>query len=163
MSDDLPEESMADVVRGVVRDVVRYELNDRTSLRKNGHTTKQYLSKVITPERVLLLAMTAFTASYALGGEVRDIKAGIADTRTTKAAVEKLREQQLDMQEQIESTARLLAEQQQALNVLTGRVGGVDERLKLSVTRGEFQSAIQQQIVPRLTRIERSMPGTSPR
>lgn len=143
-----------------IREVMRHELEDRASIKKNGHTWAQYLGKLITPERIALAVMTAFTVGGYFTDAKRDLREATSQAKTATdlartaskaadAASDTLTQTRLDL-------AAVIAD----LHTQAGFNTDMSNKLAMSVTRFEFQSAIRQQIMPRLERIERRLDGT---
>lgn len=146
---------------------LRDELDDRMSFRKNGHTWLEWSTKVFTPERLIWAAFVSAGFLFGLGGQVRDFSESIAAFKKTEP---QLVQQQQVLEGQIEQTAKLLQQQQEVMMRVTDQLGNtptkqevadLNDRIRLSVTRQEFKAALEQQILPRLTRIERAQqPGS---
>lgn len=126
-------------------------LDSRSGLRglkKNGHTWAEWLLQNLSLERMLLLVI----AIYTIGGNVADAQHDI------KEAVQKAE----DAIERVERAGQTLAEAQRkheevvsTQERLATELAAVKDGIAQAVKRGEFRSAIQQQILPRLERIER--------
>lgn len=156
MSED--RRKITDRDKEVIADIVRAELVDRWSLKKNGHSWVEWLEKVFTPERILMLIVLGFTVSYSAGGKVRDIlveldqaarlakvasdKADLAATKAEAAA-----QTNDDLQMEI-----LNLQQQVAIAQKTQDSFRNDVRSKLAVivTRQEFNTAMKTVIEPRI-------------
>lgn len=149
----------AEFIRATVADALR---NER-SLKKNGDTWWEYVSKVITPERVLLVAVLVFN----VGGRVQKFDTDLALQREQTRAMQERTQVMATQHEHInlqladvaglqKMQASLFVEQREQLSALAKLVGGLNAAQKLAVSRGEFNDAIQRQIVPRLDRLERS-------
>lgn len=149
-----------------IREIMRKEIEESRSLRKNGSTWRSWLVKLFTPERVLLAVILVFQ----FGGNVADArrrlneasrlaseaaeKAGLVAKQAdaAAAAVESARVQIDGAQEQLRGVSVALEKQSQFNRDL-------DERIRRDVTRSEFMSVVQQQILPRLQRIEDEVRG----
>lgn len=149
----------------VVHQIVRQSLDDRMSFRKGGTPWSEYLFRLATPERVLLAGLTVIMWTFTLGGELRDFRQTVVDARKAAVLAHELRAQQDEVLEQLAAGSRLIAEQHRAIEQMQTRldtlatkaeIADVSERMKESITRGEFQRTINSQIVPRLARIEQS-------
>lgn len=152
---------------------VRHELEDRASFKKNGHTWKEWLAKVATPERVGLTILAILGMAYTFGGDVRAArkqlqeaaeKADIASTKAdlaaskSEAAASKAEASTLtqgELKEQIAVLQQQVAESRQANEAFRR---DVRSKLSVSVTRGEFSEAVERRIIPRLDRIEKAQP-----
>lgn len=146
-------------LESVIRKAVRYEFDSR-GLRKNGETWKAYVARQITPERLGLLALLIFN----LGGGVRDAQEQLrraavqAQTASTKADTAS---QRADSTAQaLDATRRQLDQMAADLKRQSDANRDVQDRIAMSVTRSEFASAIAQQVLPRLERIERRLDTT---
>lgn len=146
---------------------LRDELDDRQSFRKNGHTWKEWSTKVFTAKDVVYWLLISVSFVFALGGEARSLKESIATFNETEPKLVEqqkvLAEQQEEFGDQIAKTAALLKQQQAMIAAVTEQTAAtkqgladVNDRIRLNVSRQEFKSALEQQILPRLTRIERA-------
>jgi hypothetical protein len=153
-------QTLEDRIAGVVKHV----LEDQSSLKKNGHTWAEWLGKVVTPERVMLLGLTLFS----LGGRLSDAQRELAvatkqasDAIDTAAAASK---QAMVAAQQVAATTQTLSEVRKDIDAITKALKSAEAsrvemggRVQLAVTRGEFQRVVNQQLIPRLERIERRM------
>lgn len=147
-----------------IAEVVRLALGQHFSVKKNGDTWAQYLGKVVTPDRLLLAAVLVFQ----FGGQFQQARAQLdglvtdrQDVATQLAGARELLEKQQAAQSQQAATLNLLRSQTDALmaesekfRVLSTRLA---DQVRGSVTRNEFNTTVQQQLLPRLERIERTI------
>jgi hypothetical protein len=142
-------------VKKAVREVVKYELDSRSKPFKNGEAWSMWLWRTITPERVGLGVLLLFQ----LGGGYSDVKHALEDAATkAKAAVETSNE----TAKKADAIAVSLADTNKKLEDATKRIeehtqldADIKDRVMQSPTRSEFQAALNQQILPRLERIEK--------
>lgn len=158
MPHTLPDHKTATV--GDIRELLRAS----ASFRKNGESWREYwFTKWITPQNICVLVMAAVT----IGGRVQRIEGGVDDaTKVAARAAEvaaKAAESQAQLLQEIGRLSRTvdaqqsLIEKQRELYATKDDVTSVRERVRLSVTRNEFQEAIFRGVVPRLDRIEKSV------
>lgn len=141
--------------------VVRTTAAQQSSLRKDGDTWPEYLVRVVTPERLGILAILVFQ----FGGQFQQFTTDVRDLKLAKATVE---EQLKASRETLDKTHETLMLQAATLNRLesqTTRLTTENEKtqglslrltdqIRGAVTRSEFNAAINQGILPRLDRIE---------
>jgi hypothetical protein len=151
--DDLASERLVTVLRKIVHD----EVKTRTSSwpKKNGDGLLGYIGRLVTPERIML----AIVLVYQLGGRVQQFTTNIS---TLEAKNQQLAAQIADVNANVErlghaqqAAAGLAEKQDVAITDLKARAVALNQRLALTVTRGEFREAIEQRILPRLDRIEK--------
>jgi len=131
-------------------------LDHQFSLRKNGDTWPSYLTKIATPERLMLAVLLV----WQFGGEFRDLQRQVEALATTKAEVEAIA---IAMQTQIEEHRVITAEYKGTVDqlmtenaTLAATAKGLNEQVSLTITRGEFNRVVQLQIIPRLEKIEKA-------
>ncbi len=134
-------------------------LNERQSIRKNGDTWPDYFTKVITPGRVMWIVLAAVyvvQAIWVAGTQFRDVQVRLEASDATADIVKGLEE---NTKKQGELTAEL-AGTIEALMVenaaLASTAKGLNDRVMLTITRGEFQRVVQLQLIPRLEKIEKA-------
>ncbi len=139
-----------------LREIIRHELGDRASLKKNGHTWGQYLGKLVTPERVML----AILAVFSFGGRVQEMQAGVAEAVKVAAQAKEVQTRLLkeisSLRDTVDEQKSVIADQQMS-HATKSDVVAVSDRIRLNVTRREFEEAIYRGLVPRLDRIEQSV------
>lgn len=140
-----------------MKKIVHDEVKARTSSwpKKNGDGLLGYLGRLITPERIAL----AFLLAYQVGGRVQEITTEMRGFEQKNAL---LATQVADVNANVErlghaqqAAAGLAVKQDAAITDLKARTVALNQRLSLTVTRGEFQEAVEQRILPRLDRIEK--------
>lgn len=151
--DATPEMTVLD---GLIRKAVRYEFEAR-GLRKNGESWKAYALRQITPERIGLIALLIFQ----FGGGVRDARQQLKDATAQSVAASAKADAASD---KADTVAKALEQTQVKVDRAVEEINRQGEMAKdlkdsvaMSVKRPEFQSAIQQQVLPRLARIEQWM------
>ncbi|HEX8030266.1 MAG TPA: hypothetical protein VF491_17450 [Vicinamibacterales bacterium] len=144
-------------------DAMRYEMASQASLVKNGETWAGYVRRLFTPERVVLGAWIVITLTYQAGGTARELKQAM-DVAVAKS-VEASEKANLASRE-AETTSRQLKDTQAQIEIATSHLSNLDEvvvdlknGVAMAVKRPEFRSAIEQEIKPRLDRIERKQEG----
>lgn len=150
---------------GQVEEMVKHALENYFSVKKNGDTWKQYVVKVVTPDRILLLALLVYTA----GGQVQLFKLQVngllereKNVVTQQKAITAQQEQQRVLQSEQARTIQTLKQETETLMNENEKFHSLSTRLNDQirgyVTRSEFNSVIRQQILPRLDRIEKKVP-----
>ncbi len=143
---------------------VREGIDSHFSMRKNGESWRDYLVKVITPDRILMAALLV----YQVGGQVQLFKLqvnGLVDReKNLIVQQENLNKQQTAQRElQVEQSRTIerlrtetdtLMEENAKFRQISVRL---TDQIKGSMTRSEFNSTVRQQILPRLERIERQV------
>jgi hypothetical protein len=129
----------------------------RGSLRKNGESWKVYLGKVFTIDRILLLTVLI----YQFGGQVQSFKTEQANVVQSQTTIAKQHEAVLSQMraasELQQDTGQVVLELMAETDRLSKVSRTLEDRMNRTVTRSEFQSAIQQRLIPRLERIEQSL------
>jgi len=131
-------------------------IDHRQSVKKNGDRLPAYLSRVITPGRimwVLLAVMNVIQLTWFAGGKFRDVQIRLEASDQTAAIVKGLEEntqKQGQLTAELAGTVEDLMKQNAAL-ATTAR--GLDDRM--AVLRGDFNRTVQLQIIPRLEKIEK--------
>jgi septal ring factor EnvC (AmiA/AmiB activator) len=140
-----------------IRDLLRHELQAQQSYRKNGHTWGTYLTKLVTPERLML----AFLVVYQFGGQVQTIRQQLAYVTTRDREVTA---QQAELTKQLQAYESLARAQEETVlelmsqtDALRTTTAALDDRINRTMTRGEFNAALTQRVLPRLDRIERRL------
>lgn len=143
------------------RSMVHQELNDREglrALRKNGDTWPEWLMKHLTIQNIAIAVLLI----YQLGGRVVRYDDAV---ETARIAAETARVAATAVQKQEQLSSEFLGDLNRLDGLLerhsaqlkaqedTNRL--LSEQVRLNVTRGEFQRVVQQQLVPRLERIEK--------
>lgn len=148
-----------DRVEQYLEEIVREQESQkhRGSLRKNGESWKAYLGKVFTVDRILLLIVLI----YQFGGQVQSFKTEQANVVQSQATIAKQHEavlQQMRTASELqEETGQVVLELMSETDRLSKVSRTLEDRMNRTVTRAEFQSAIQQRLIPRLERIEKSL------
>ena len=148
-----------------IRTVVREENEYRSTLKKNGHSWRDYFWKLATPERIMLVVIAIFT----FGGRVRDAQVELkqASTKAYSAATMAAKAS-ADAAQAPVAAADATAAARDATSHLVQIKTSLDEsikkqndfnsdisdRVRRNVTRSEFESALKQIILPRLDSIE---------
>jgi len=130
------------------------ELSHQRSLRKNGESWPAYVGKIVTPERVMLAVMLI----WQFGGEWRDLKVKVDENI---AAVQHKADQVDALAESVrlrEETAKQLSIDTKATtDDLKAEMVSLTERVNRTITRAEFNAAINNGVVPRLASIEKQL------
>lgn len=147
-----------DELKTIVNDAVETALEHRAKLGKNGETWTGYLRRLITPERIGLTVLLI----YQLGGNVRDVQNKLETT--TRAAIDATQKAEAASRKADESAEAIRAarvELAATITDITTRLqqqatqdADLRDRVSRGVTRTEFTSTVEQQILPRLARIE---------
>jgi hypothetical protein len=140
---------------------LRAILEDRASLKKNGHTWGQYLGKWVTPQNVLIVAMAVFT----VGGRVQEVQTGVAAAIAAADAAMAATEAQEKLARELSARTQAVDEQLDKIERNQGDYAtkvdteAVKKLIKDSVSRREWRELIdiQQQANQRLARIEKSI------
>jgi hypothetical protein len=130
------------------------DLAHQNSLKKNGESWPAYIGKIVTPERAMLAVMMV----WQFGGEWRDMKVKVdeqlvqVDTlaATVRAREETAKQLALDTQATTDDLRSDMAE-------LSKATKGLEDRVSRTITRSEFNAAINTGIVPRLASIEKRL------
>lgn len=145
---------MNDADLKAIEQVVNHVFTERTSFKKNGGTWKQWAGKVVTIERAALAVVSAGVIVFTAGGNFQAARRDLADAVTKSTAAS----------EENKKTAALIVDVKSEIADLTKTMrvqatlnATFDQQLKLGVTRPEFFAVIQQQVLPRLERIERRL------
>lgn len=132
-------------------------IKHRGSLLKNGDSWKDYLGKVFTVDRILLLILLI----YQFGGQVATFNRERSDVLQSQASLTKQHDTVL---QQMKAAQELQSDTGEAVLTLyreTDRLAKVsrqlEDRMNRTVTRSEFQSTVQQRLLPRLERIEKAL------
>lgn len=149
-----------------VRSAVKYALDSRFQLGKNGEGWKDYVGRLVTPERLGL----AILLVYQLGGGVNEARQAI-QAAAAQAVIASARADQASQKADIasqkaDSAAAALLSSQQQIDTLVAdmhqhaeRDAELKESVSQRVTRSDFKQAIEQELKPRLDRIERQTWG----
>jgi hypothetical protein len=149
-----------------IGEIFAHTLADRSSLKKNGHTWREWVVKVFTPERLVLIFVAIISMAYSFGGDIRAARtqlttaAAKADVASTKAELAAAKSEaaavtNVELQQQLQGVIHTLQEQKAQQATFNAQI---NDRVALAVTRAEFRSAVTQQILPRLERIEKAQP-----
>lgn len=140
----------------LIRQAVRYEFDAR-GLKKNGESWKTYAVRQVTPERLCLLALLIFQ----FGGGVRDarlqLEQATAQSVTASAKADAAGDKATAVAKDLEQTQQKVEHVAEDITRQAETIRDLKDGVALGVKRPEFQSAIQQQILPRLARIEQWM------
>lgn len=134
-------------------------LKHQQSLTKNGEPWADYLTKLITPGRIMwtfLAIGNAIQLIWLLGVQYRDVQVRLEASDQTAAIVKGLEE---NTQKQDALTTELAGTVQALMNenaALATTAKGLNDRVSLTITRGEFNRVMQLQIIPRLEKIEKA-------
>lgn len=142
-----------------LRQVVDQALADRSSLRKNGHTNREWLKQAITVDKSTLQIIAALvTAIWFFGGEWRDYQRTVAEVRSVISRESTIVAQHADLQKKMVDALALM-EEQRMVNVAVERaLAQMESRIETVPTRGEWQTMIRQQLVPLRERLDRVTP-----
>lgn len=151
-----------------IESAVQHVMADRSSLKKNGHTWPQWFGKVLTVDRIILVLIAVGSFVFSAGGQINQARrelrsaadqataasgtAAVAAAKSEDAAVKSqaATNQMLQMRQELTSVIDAMKKQQAISDDLNARVA-------LSVTRTEFRAALNQQVLPRLERIEQKV------
>jgi hypothetical protein len=129
------------------------------SLKKNGESLPEWLLKVITPGRIMwfLLAVSQLVQlTWIAGGKFRDVQVRLEASDQTASIVKGL-EENTKKQDVITTELAGTVEELMAQNAaLAATARGLNDRVSLTITRAEFNRAMQLQIIPRLEKIEKA-------
>jgi len=130
------------------------ELSHQRSLRKNGESWPAYVGKIVTPERVMLAVMLI----WQFGGEWRDMKVkvddGIAKVTEKSEQVDALAE---TVRLREETAKQLAIDTRGTTDELKAEMAALTDRVNRTITRNEFNAAINNGVVPRLASIEKQL------
>jgi septal ring factor EnvC (AmiA/AmiB activator) len=157
MANSPPHDHLPSDVSDQIRELLRHELQAMVSLRKNGGTWGDYVTKIVTPERIMLVVLLV----YQFGGQVQQIKQQL---EYVTARDQEVTAQQEELTQQLAAARSLFTAQEETVlelmahtDTLRTTTAGLDDRINRTVTRAEFKEALDQRILPRLERIERRM------
>lgn len=129
----------------------------RNSLIKNGETWWQYIGKVFTVDRILLLIVLI----YQIGGRVQYYTSRLDDVQKQQELVAKQHEAVVEQMRNTLTLQQQLAEAVEIQKSETARLSQVsrqlNDRISLTVTRREFERALAERISQPLNRIERAI------
>lgn len=159
-------------MRALIDDV----LNERVGLRsltKNGHSVSEWLSKALTPERLFLLVIMIVQFAYVFGGRVQryDQTTGLVEEQQRRTTV--MQEQHERINQQIRDIVALQKMQMDQLSLHTDALTAARELAERAVrqnadlqaninarpTRRDLNAITNQQLLPRLDRIEQKVDG----
>ncbi len=144
--------------------IVAEQIGKHFSVIKNGETWREYLGKVFSPQNLILITIFVFN----VGGAVRDYQAQLSgatnDVKALGQQVAAAKEQIAALQNinvaQTDTLDRLILER----NELSSQVKQFkeaslqfDDRLRRTVTRQDFDAALNLRVLPRLERMERAL------
>lgn len=167
-SEEALTERLAPIVAAEVDRVVNHVMADRASLKKNGHTWPQWFGKVLTVDRLILVAVAVFSFVFNFGGQISDARRELktaaqqATTASQVAAVAASKSEDAAQKSQ-DATAEMLKMRTELTDVIAAMKkqqavsDGLNERISLNVSRNEFRAALTQQVLPRLERIEKKV------
>lgn len=117
------------------------------SLKKNGESWPVFITRQITFDRIILIGLAVF----ALGRTVQQY-----DEKVTQAinAAAIITEQQRQTANELKILREQVAQQADQLQRASEQVKMFEDALRLTVQRTEFRSTVDQQILPRLNRME---------
>ena len=144
----MTDQELRDAVRGAVHE----EMRASRSIRKNGETVPAwFFGKVLTLDRMIWVGLLL----YALGGKAVMISEDTKDAITTAAAATKATEELSDKVDELSVYVMDQAANRSAENEQTrATVAAMNQRVTATVTRGELRTLVNQEILPRLQRIE---------
>lgn len=140
-----------------VREAVRYEFAQSRRVTKNGESWKEYLFRQFTVDRAAMLAILLVQ----FGGGWRDAQESLK--KATDQAVEAVRLATVATQKADETAQTIALMHAQLATVADDHKRAeaeredIRDRMARSVTRAEFSSALAQQVLPRLERIEQRL------
>lgn len=143
--------------RREMRAIVHDELRAAASIKKNGDTVPNWVfSKLFTIDRMLMIVVLGFT----VGGKTVSLTSDTALAMKQAAAatdVTRMLNARVEMlSEQIAQTAET-ADRIDQTKATRADVSALEERLRVTVTRGELHDTVQKEILPRLVRIEQKV------
>ena len=152
----MPDRRHTDEQLVQIRALLREELKGRNSWIKNGDTWPQYVARILSGPNLLMLGtfvLSAVTFIFVLGGRAVKLETAAQEALTTAKATALTNAR---LSEELAQMRTIIGQQAKALEgAPTPRsIADLEARIRMAVTRSEFQSAIQQQILPRLARIE---------
>ena len=147
-------------IRNLFLDVLR----DERSLKRNGHTTGQWIGRVITPERALLVGLFLFQFYARVERVETDVSGFRERTRMMEQQHERLNSQLSEIDASVEASDKQLLElratitaQTALLSAQTQQLRALTARQSTTVTRSEMDSAIEQRVRPPLDRMEKAL------
>lgn len=139
------------------------------SLKKNGHTLGQWLDKAVTPERVGILVLLAVQFIYMVGGRMHEYDEGMQTLAEQQRRTDVMQKQHQDINAQIadivamqKRDAQAQLETRELVDLTVKQNAAIQSRMQLQPTRQEVNSTTQQQLIPRLDRIERQLRMANP-
>jgi hypothetical protein len=148
-----------------IKEIVYQALREQSSFKKNGHSWREWIQKFVTPQNIILIFVLVFNA----GGWWREQRADQAAIRERTTMLQEQHDLIVAKMQDIEGRLKLQGDlsisQGEQLKVAAGaaeaarrQVALVSQAQKGTITRDEFNAAIRQQLVPRLDRIEKTLP-----
>lgn len=157
-------------LRRIVNESLKEALEHRAELRKNGETWKTYVFRVFTIDRVIMTVVLLVTLGRTFSDAQHQLSEAIDRANTATQLASTASQQATVASRKADDAAQAL---EGARTELAGVVADLQrqsalesdlkERVALSVTRSEFSSALAQQILPRLERIEQRLWENRPR
>lgn len=142
-----------------LRQVVDQALADRASLRKNGHTTTEWLKQAVSIDKSTLQVIAAIVAAiWFFGGEWRDYQRTVADVQGVSARESTIIAQHADIQNKLTDAISMIEEQRMVNAAVERALAQMDSRIEAMPTRGEWQVLVRQQLVPLRERVDRMTP-----
>lgn len=153
-----------DELTQMISDGVADAFDHRAQLRKNGETWKTYVFRVFTLDRVIMTVVLLVTVGRYFSDAQHQLSDALdranAATQMASAASQQatLASRKADDAAQALEGARTeLSSVVADLHRQAALEADLKDRVALSMTRGEFSSALAQQIIPRLERIEQRL------
>jgi len=140
-------------------DAIAARLAHRRSIKKNGEPWSEYFGKLITPGRLawlVLFIVQGIQLAWGAGRQFRDVQIRLESSDQTAAIVKGLEDNtatQGALTAELRDTVDRLMQEN---DVLAKTTRGLNEQVRLTVTRGEFQRVVQLQLIPRLEKIEKA-------
>lgn len=141
-----------------IRIIVHEELAAARSFRKNGDGWRGWFGRVVTPERIAWAVITI----YILGGKANKLQGDLTEAlqrgaRVTAQNAELLARVDANQKALDVAVSTLSARDADAMTKeeFAAQLAALKDQLRTNMTRGEFQSFVNQTIAPRLDRIER--------
>ncbi len=150
-----------DTLRTVVREETNYVVDTKLRLKRNGDPTPAFLWRLLKDQRTWVAGWIAISAIYQFGGSARALATKM-DLATAAAVSAGEKADQASVKADNVASALDQTQMQLALAVKDIQQQGesvtdVKDGIARAVKRDEFASALAQQILPRLERIERYM------
>lgn len=135
-------------------DLKLYVMEDRGSLRRNGHSIGAWVKKIVTPERIALGVLLIYQA----GGRVQQMQNAVAEAVQIATEAKAINTEVLAHMREVDRSVMDLQQKQAQVPTKADVEALLNERLKYIPTRRE----LREQIEPVLARVQRIDANTKP-